>query len=95
MRIVAKKARYGAEFFHDLMPGKTVKHYVAGLSRLQDRLGVLNDMAVAEHLLPELENGNAKLARQAAFARGYIVADSQARSQQLGKRPLAAVANCA
>ena len=83
IRIAAKKARYGAEFFRDLLPAKQVKQYVAQLSELQDRLGLLNDFAVADQLLPELQKGNGELARHAAYARGYLVAASQADSREL------------
>ena len=83
IRIAAKKARYGAEFFRDLLPKKEVKHYVAQLSQLQDRLGLLNDFAVADHLLPELQKGNGELGRQAAYARGYLAAASKAGNGEL------------
>jgi triphosphatase len=85
VRIAAKKARYGAEFFRDLLPSKSVKHYITQLSELQDRLGLLNDMAVAGRLLAELEPGEGETAREAAFARGYVLAASEAGSQRLGK----------
>ncbi|NNG25598.1 CYTH and CHAD domain-containing protein [Telluria aromaticivorans] len=83
IRIAAKKARYGAEFFRDLLPAKEVKRYVARLSELQDHLGLLNDFAVAGQLLPELQKGNGELGRQAAYARGYLVAASEADSSEL------------
>ena len=83
IRIAAKKARYGAEFFRDLLPAKDVKRYVAGLSALQDHLGMLNDFAVADKLLPELQKGNGELARQAAFARGFLVAASETEGGDL------------
>jgi inorganic triphosphatase YgiF len=83
IRIAAKKARYGVEFFRDLLPAKEVKHFVAQLSQLQDRLGLLNDFAVADHLLPELQKGNGELGRQAAYARGYLAAASEAGNDEL------------
>ncbi|WP_288381724.1 CYTH and CHAD domain-containing protein [uncultured Massilia sp.] len=70
VRIAAKKARYAAEFFGDLLPAKEVKAYAKSLSALQDRLGHLNDLAVADKLLPVLENSGH--AHDAAFARGYV-----------------------
>lgn len=91
VRIAAKKARYAAEFFQDLLPRKRVKRYVGQLSRLQDQLGTLNDYAVAGRLLGELKGSNAQFARQAAYARGYLVATMDARSARLGKS-LASVA---
>lgn len=81
VRIAAKKARYAAEFFSDLLPRKEVKAYVKHLSRLQDRLGHLNDLAVAAKLLPVLENSGH--AHDGAFARGYVAGASDAHSQGL------------
>lgn len=85
VRIAAKKARYAAEFFRDLLPARRVKRYVSHLEGLQDRLGELNDLAVAEHLLDELKGGNSQVAKQAAYARGYVAASSAAGVQGLGK----------
>jgi len=90
-RIAAKKPRYAAEFFQDLLPGKRVKPYVGRLAKLQDKLGTLNDYAVADRLLDELKGSNAQVARQAAYARGYLAASTAARSARLGKA-LASVA---
>lgn len=70
VRIAAKKARYAAEFFRDLLPKKEVKAYVNSLSGLQDRLGHLNDLAVAGRLLPVLENRGH--AHDGAYARGWV-----------------------
>ncbi len=87
VRIAAKKARYAAEFFGDLLPAKEVKAYVKSLSALQDRLGHLNDLAVAGKLLPVLENNGH--AHDASFARGYVSGASDASScglrEALGK----------
>jgi len=90
-RIAAKKARYAAEFFQDLLPSKRVKPYVGRLAKLQDELGMLNDFAVADRLLDELKGSNAQVARQAAYARGFLAASTAARSARLGKS-LASVA---
>ncbi len=81
VRIAAKKARYAAEFFGDLLPAKEVKAYVKALSALQDRLGHLNDLAVAAKLLPVLENSGH--AHDSAFARGYVNGVSDASSAGL------------
>lgn len=85
VRIAAKKARYAAEFFRDLLPTRRVKRYVGHLEKLQDRLGLLNDLAVADHLLEELKGGSSQVAKQAAYVRGYVAASSQARVQGLSK----------
>jgi len=39
---------------------------------------------VADHLLPELQKGNGEVARQAAYARGYLAATAQADNGELG-----------
>ncbi len=85
VRIAAKKARYAAEFFRDLLPARRVKRYVGHLEKLQDRLGLLNDMAVADQLLEELKGGNSQVARQASYVRGYMAASSEAGTQGLSK----------
>jgi len=47
LRIRAKKLRYAAEFFQSLYPQDETVAFVRTLVRLQDRLGVLNDAAIA------------------------------------------------
>ncbi len=55
LRIACKKLRYSTEMFASLYgSGKTGRH-VAALSRLQDIMGVLNDITVARRLLEEME----------------------------------------
>ncbi len=81
VRIAAKKARYAAEFFRDLLPKKEVKSYIKCLSRVQDRLGHLNDLAVAGKLLPVLENSGH--AHDGAYARGWVGGASGAEAHGL------------
>ena len=81
IRIAAKKARYAAEFMSSLLPRAQVKRYVSSLSGLQDQLGTLNDMEVANRLLSELEGSGAS--RAAAFALGYLSAATEAKIPQL------------
>jgi len=73
-RIAAKKARYATEFFRSLYPARRVDHYVRRLAALQDALGWLNDAAVADRLLHEINDGHPELAGSASFARGYLCA---------------------
>jgi inorganic triphosphatase YgiF len=81
VRIRAKKVRYGAEFFAGLAEGKAgrtaVKAYLKTLRPLQDALGALNDVAVAERLMHDLaaEGG------EAAWIAG-AVAEEVARSEK-------------
>lgn len=81
VRIAAKKARYAAEFFHDLLPAKASKRYIGALSALQDKLGLLNDLAVADTLLAELAARGP--ADEIRYARGYVIATSEAESHHL------------
>ncbi|GBG14081.1 single-stranded DNA exonuclease [Novimethylophilus kurashikiensis] len=53
-RIAAKKLRYTAEFFLSLYSGGKSHAFIHRLAQLQDRLGVLNDIAVTEQLLRRL-----------------------------------------
>jgi len=50
VRIALKKLRYTAEFFQGLYGKKRTKAYLAAVKQLQDALGHLNDVAVAETL---------------------------------------------
>ena len=91
VRIAAKKTRYATEFFASLFAGRAVKPYVGRLSALQDELGWLNDVQVADRLLqqlPEVQVGQADQADQsaqdglrlhAAFVRGYLAARAQSQ----------------
>ena len=74
VRIAAKKARYAMEFFQSLHPAGRVKRYVRRLAALQDALGWLNDAAVADRLLHEIQVGHPELAGSACFTRGYLCA---------------------
>lgn len=85
VRIAAKKARYAAEFLHDLLPPRRTKRYIKRLSALQDRLGELNDMAVADRLLDGLGAGRGPSARQASWVRGFLYAKASADCLGLAK----------
>jgi CHAD domain-containing protein len=74
IRLHAKRLRYAAEIFAPVYPGKETHRFIRRLSRLQDRLGTLNDGAVAAHLLGELTGGNH------AFAIGLVLGFVGARS---------------
>ncbi|MDO9050736.1 MAG: CHAD domain-containing protein [Methylotenera sp.] len=51
VRIAAKKMRYAAEFFASLYPARKSHEFINNLSKLQDQLGVLNDISITEKLL--------------------------------------------
>lgn len=73
-RIAAKKTRYAAEFFESLFAPKTVRPYVKALAGLQDKLGLLNDVSVADRLLSEMSAGQPQLAGNVDFVRGFLAA---------------------
>jgi inorganic triphosphatase YgiF len=81
VRIRAKKVRYGAEFFAALAQGadgkKAAKAYVKALKPMQDALGALNDIVVAERLLHEV----AAAGGEPAFAAG-AAAEEAARTEK-------------
>jgi CHAD domain-containing protein len=54
LRIAFKKLRYTGEFFTSFHLGKQQDDYFHIVTRMQDSLGHLNDIAVAEHLLEQL-----------------------------------------
>lgn len=74
IRIAAKKARYAAEFFASLFSDGKVRAYVKPLSGLQDVLGGLNDLQVADGLLRQLAEAQSPLQTPASFVRGYLAA---------------------
>ncbi len=86
VRIALKKLRYTSEFFESLHPDRETRRYVKSLSRLQDSLGHLNDVAVAERLVDGLaaQGGSpgerAELQRAAGLLIGWYargVADTE------------------
>ena len=54
LRILFKKLRYGTEFFASLFPGREFDRYRAATSRMQDLLGHMNDVTVAQHVVDDL-----------------------------------------
>jgi inorganic triphosphatase YgiF len=75
LRIAVKKLRYTTEFFRGLYPAKRSKGYLAALRDLQESLGHLNDVAVAEHLLADLTEKSppGSGARQLERAAGKVI----------------------
>ena len=77
LRILAKKLRYSAEFFSSLFDKHNSKVFLAALGEVQDVLGQINDIAVAQRLMEELAHDR-KLSREVeAFllVKGWIEHD--------------------
>ena len=70
LRIAVKKLRYASEFFAGLYPTARARPYQKALKSLQDELGHLNDVVVAEALLGSLsgQDGNSNTAALRAAA---------------------------
>ena len=64
LRIRIKELRYALDFFSSLYPALVVKVYLGAMSRLQDCLGIMNDIIVARRLLDEAKLTSASAARQ-------------------------------
>ena len=77
LRILAKKLRYSAEFFAALYDRKKAQSYLAALSKVQEVLGQINDVAVAHRLLEDLALASDLSAHQEAIvlAKGWIAHD--------------------
>jgi triphosphatase len=54
LRIAVKKMRYGLIFFSSVLPKKRTAQLTSSLKNLQDTLGHLNDLAVAERTIERL-----------------------------------------
>ncbi len=54
LRIDVKRLRYAIDFFSSLYNPKRVKAFIGHLQKLQDGLGYMNDLAVAEGLIKRL-----------------------------------------
>lgn len=82
VRLRAKRARYAAEMFSTLHHGKAAHRFVRRLSVLQQRLGVLNDGAVASHLLAELGGPSGRH----GYATGIVIGFLAARAARIRPR---------
>jgi CHAD domain-containing protein len=86
VRLRAKQARYAAEIFSTLHHGKAAARFIRRLSELQQRLGVLNDGAVAMQLMVELGGPGGRHAYAAGLVSGFMAA----RAEKIRPRIIAA-----
>jgi triphosphatase len=89
MRIDAKRLRYSAECFVSLFHEKETRRYLRELESLQDALGAINDAAVAEGLVAQLQPA----AKLGSFIRGWLVSRN-AEELAAAKAALARLAKC-
>ncbi len=73
LRIDVKKLRYAVEFFRSLYGRRAVERFVRPLEKLQDSLGYLNDVSVAEGLVARIDGlGPPEEARPLGIAGGIV-----------------------
>jgi triphosphatase len=83
LRILAKKLRYSAEFFASLYDKKKAGAYLVSLSKTQDVLGLINDVAAAHRLL----DGLATDAALAGHHEAVVMARSRIARELSGQLP--------
>jgi CHAD domain-containing protein len=74
LRLRAKRARYAAEIFVPLFPGKASDRFLRRLTALQKHLGILNDGATAELLLRDISTESGRHGYAAGLVLGYLAA---------------------
>ena len=84
LRKALKRLRYGASFLGELYPAKRAAPYLDALGDLQDKLGTLNDLAVARGLFTALgSSGDAALAADIAALDALFVQRLEKRAATL------------
>jgi triphosphatase len=86
-RIALKKTRYAAEFFRSLFEEEEDAHaYIRGVTKIQDQLGLANDIATATRLLEEIDAANrSETAYAAGFVRGWHAHAQETAASGAGK----------
>lgn len=74
LRLRAKRLRYAAEMFAALWPGKAAHRFIHRLADVQQRLGVLNDGAVAADLLTALGGAGGRHGYASGLVIGFLAA---------------------
>ena len=74
VRLRAKQVRYAAEMFAALHPSRPAQRFIKRLSVLQQRLGVMNDGAVAASLLDQLGGPTGRHAYAVGVVTGFLAA---------------------
>ena len=85
LRIALKKLRYAAEFFAPLFNKKTLKPILTSAKNLQNDLGHLNDVAVAEGLLDALpaKSGQHDLSKAKGMILGWHMRHGETVERQI------------
>ena len=87
VRIAAKKMRYAAEIFASLFDDRTTLRFLRSLSRLQDVLGVLNDLRVARQRVAMLAaHASTDTTHAEGFLHGWWAAQEASHLDRLDRR---------
>lgn len=91
LRIELKKLRYAGEFLGSLYAGAPTRRSLERLAELQDTLGALNDVAMAERLLHALADQlgpewNPRHERAAGFVAGWTSQEAERRLARLTRQ---------
>ena len=82
LRLHGKRLRYACEFFAPLFPGRGARRFIRRLAVLQERLGHLNDGAVATGLMTEL---GAARGYAGGVVRGFVAAQAAGSRARIGR----------
>lgn len=82
LRLHGKRLRYACEFFAPLFPGHGARRFIRRLTVLQERLGHLNDIAVATQLMAEL---GAARGYAGGVVRGFVAAQTAGSRARIGR----------
>ncbi|MGZ3158246.1 MAG: CHAD domain-containing protein [Burkholderiaceae bacterium] len=85
VRIAAKKVRYATECFSSLYSLSKTRKFIQRLSKLQERLGRMNDTRVAGNLLQYIKKNHAKLADVSDFAYDCLLLQDELQYPKLKK----------
>ncbi|MDX1915878.1 MAG: CHAD domain-containing protein [Methylophilus sp.] len=83
IRIAAKRLRYASEFLQSLYPQKKVQPYLKKLSKLQGLLGFLNDSAVANRLLKEIQVSDASFQKEIQIIKLSIQSEAKMKYKKI------------
>lgn len=82
-RIAAKKVRYDSEFLQSLYHNHSLRRYLVALKALQDELGALNDIAVAQRLLHGMAANRTELAACIDVAGNWLIGQARHHESRL------------
>jgi triphosphatase len=82
LRIRVRKLRYATEFFGSIWPSRRTKRYLAALKDLQEVLGALHDVTVAQKLIANLKISGGGDAKSATAPVEHWLVDCRRRSRK-------------